>query len=121
MASQFDTGGFDDDDPPPANVPGGIWAAQPQQQAQPKPFGQFSSVYAAPQPSVTRQMPAGPTSSGVDATRFSAIPPPLEVKNSHLLALDGPPVWQSDSNVNDCNMCNKTFDFWNRRHHVGIT
>lgn len=42
----------------------------------------------------------------------------MEVKNSHLLALDGPPMWQSDGTVVDCNMCQKAFDWLNRRHHV---
>lgn len=131
MAAQqdlFSSGGFDDD-----SSPFGRGGQQPSSQML------SSSQYAAApaqQPAVTRPSlhtpstvysanPVAPpppvqSSSAFASTRFSNLPPPLEVKNSHLLALDGPPMWQSDGMVLECNMCQKTFDWLNRRHHVSF-
>jgi lipid-binding SYLF domain-containing protein len=44
----------------------------------------------------------------------------IETKNSHLLALDGPPQWQTDAQAPACSNCVIPFDFFIRRHHCRL-
>jgi len=46
--------------------------------------------------------------------------PVIETKNSHLLALDGPPQWQTDAQAPACSNCVIPFDFFIRRHHCRL-